>query len=130
MPNPINGLAYFKCYSLSSLSSIKRHSNSFQIQFSDLQLFEKIWNHTGNQNKGHIFLGDHQAYFLQRFYQPHEGYQLGSSFFFPVELSTTFLILGPHMRPFNNLENKIPSDTYWRVQPICNKEPPLEYRQD
>ena len=41
------------------------------------------------------------------------------------------------MRPFNNLENKTPSDTYWRVQLVCKKgqahsslEPPLEYSQD
>ena len=37
----------------------------------------------------------------------------------------------------NNLENKTPSDTYWRVQLVCKKiqanrflEPPLEYNQD
>ena len=40
------------------------------------------------------------------------------------------------MRPFNNLENKTPSDTYRRVQLACIKvkahitEPPLEYNQD
>ena len=41
------------------------------------------------------------------------------------------------MRPFNNPENKTPSDTYWRVQLVCMKiqvdsslEPPLEYNQD
>ena len=40
------------------------------------------------------------------------------------------------MRPSNNLENKTPSDTYWRVQLVCVKvqattslEPPLEYNQ-
>ena len=40
------------------------------------------------------------------------------------------------MMPFNNLENKIPSDTYWRAQLKCVKvqahissEPPLEYNQ-
>ena len=37
----------------------------------------------------------------------------------------------------NNLENKIPLDTYWRFQLVCTKfhvhsslEPPLEYHQD
>ena len=41
------------------------------------------------------------------------------------------------MKPSNNLENKTPSDTYWRVQLVCQKvqahtslEPPLEYNQD
>ena len=41
------------------------------------------------------------------------------------------------MKPSNNLQNKIPSDTYWRVQLVCKKvqvhsssEPPLEYNQD
>ena len=41
------------------------------------------------------------------------------------------------MKPFNNLENMTPSDTYWRVQLVRNKvqahsslEPPLEYDQD
>ena len=41
------------------------------------------------------------------------------------------------MKPFNNLENKTPSDTYWRVLLVCKKvqahsslEPPLEYNQD
>ena len=39
------------------------------------------------------------------------------------------------MKPSNNLENKTPSDTYWRVQLVCKKvqahsclEPPLEYK--
>ena len=41
------------------------------------------------------------------------------------------------MRPSNSLENKIPSDSYWRVQLVYKKvqahsslEPPLEYTQD
>ena len=41
------------------------------------------------------------------------------------------------MRPSNNLENKAPSDRYWRVQLLCVEvqannalEPPLEYNQD
>ena len=41
------------------------------------------------------------------------------------------------MKLFNNLENKTPSGTYWRVQLVCKKvqahsslEPPLEYNQD
>ena len=41
------------------------------------------------------------------------------------------------MRPSNNLENKSPLDTYWRVQLVCKKvqthsslEPPLEYNQN
>ena len=41
------------------------------------------------------------------------------------------------MKPSNNLENKTPSDTYWRVQLVYMKvqahsslEPPLEYNQD
>ena len=38
------------------------------------------------------------------------------------------------MKPSNNLENKAPSDTYWRFQLVCKKvqalEPPLEYNPD
>ena len=41
------------------------------------------------------------------------------------------------MKPFNNLENKTPSNTYLRVQVVCKKvqalsslEPPLKYNQD
>ena len=41
------------------------------------------------------------------------------------------------MRPSNKLENKIPSDTYWRIQLVCMKvhahfslEPTLEYNLD
>ena len=41
------------------------------------------------------------------------------------------------MKPSNNLENKTPSETYWRVQLACKKvqahsslEAPLEYNQD
>ena len=41
------------------------------------------------------------------------------------------------MEACNNLENEIPSDTYWRDQLVCKKvqtpsslEPPLEYNQD
>ena len=40
------------------------------------------------------------------------------------------------MGPFNNLENKIPWETYWCVQLVCMKvqahsslEPPIEYNQ-
>ena len=41
------------------------------------------------------------------------------------------------MLPSNNLENKIPWDTYWRVelvgvrvQALISSKPPLEYNQD
>ena len=41
------------------------------------------------------------------------------------------------MKPSNDLENKTPSDTYWRVQLVCMKvqadsflEPLLEYNQN
>ena len=41
------------------------------------------------------------------------------------------------MKPSNNLENKTPSDTYWRVQLVCKKvqahsslEPLIEYNKD
>ena len=41
------------------------------------------------------------------------------------------------MKPFKNLESRIPSDTYWKIQLVCLKvqvhsslEPPLEYNKD
>ena len=41
------------------------------------------------------------------------------------------------MKPSKNLENKTPSEPYWRVQLVCKQvkarsslEPPLEYNQD
>ena len=41
------------------------------------------------------------------------------------------------MKPSNNVENKTPPNTYWRIQLVCKKvqahsslEPPLEYSQD
>ena len=36
------------------------------------------------------------------------------------------------MKPFNRLEDKTPSDTYWKVQLLCKKvqAAPLEYNQD
>ena len=41
------------------------------------------------------------------------------------------------MKLFNNLEDKTPSGTYWRVQLVCSEvqahsslEPALEYNQD
>ena len=38
----------------------------YQIQLSEnLQLIEKNLNHTGNQKKGQIYLGDQQTYYLQ-----------------------------------------------------------------
>ena len=47
------------------------------------------------------------------------------------------LIQEPQMRPSNNLERKIPSDTFWKDQLINMKvearnslKPPLEYNQD
>ena len=46
-------------------------------------------------------------------------------------------LLTTERRPSNNLENKTPSGTYWRVQLVCVKvqthnsvELPLEYNQD
>ena len=51
--------------------------------------------------------------------------------------SPTYLNAGTADAVFNNLENKIPSDTYWRFQLVCTKvqahsssEPPLECNQD
>ena len=44
---------------------------------------------------------------------------------------------GPQMRPSNDLENKIISDTYWRVQLVCMKvqthsvsQSPMEYNEN
>ena len=41
------------------------------------------------------------------------------------------------MKPSNNMKNKIPSDTYWRVELVCTKvwthsslEPQLQYNHD
>ena len=51
----------------------------------------------------------------------------------------TFLnsLKGPLMKPSDNMKNKIPSDTYWRVELVCTKvrsrsslEPPLQYNHD
>ena len=50
IPNPVESLGYIKCYSLSSSRPIKSPSNFMQLS-KDLQLFEKTWNHTGNQKK-------------------------------------------------------------------------------
>ena len=54
-----------------------------------------------------------------------------------ITSSCTNFSQGPPMKPTNNLENKTPLYTYWRVQLICKKvkahsslEPPLEYNQD
>ena len=45
--------------------------------------------------------------------------------------------LGPQMRPSNDLENKIISDTYWKVQLVCMKvqthsvsQSPMEYNEN
>ena len=41
------------------------------------------------------------------------------------------------MKPFKNLESRIPFDTYWKIQLVClqvqvrsSLEPPLEYNKD
>ena len=46
-------------------------------------------------------------------------------------------IQGSLIKPSNNMENKTPLHTYWKVQLVCKKvpahsslEPPLEYNQD
>ena len=49
-----------------------------------MQLFEKTWNHTVNQKKGHISLGDQQAYYLHVFqilFPPQKEDKQGSIFF-------------------------------------------------
>ena len=42
-------------------------------------------------------------------------------YFLAVDLSITFLNTGTLAKLSNNLENKTPSDTYWRVQLVCKK---------
>ena len=67
MPIPVKSLGYIKCYSSSSPRPVKSSSNSIRCNCQDLQLIEKTKNHTGNQKKVHIFLGDQQSYCLQVF---------------------------------------------------------------
>ena len=86
-----------------------------QIKLSgDLQLFEKTKNHTRNQKKDIIFLGDKKTYNLQVF-KPSTNHRkkinravVFSRASFPNILNYRV----PPMRPSKNLENKIPSDKY------------------
>ena len=63
MPNPVGSFGYTKCCSVVASDLLKALS-----KFSkDLQLIKGTdqENHTGNEKKGHISLGDQQAYYLQ-----------------------------------------------------------------
>ena len=66
LPNSVESLGYIKCYSSSSARPVKSPSNSIRrsavnrVKPVNLQL-----NHTGNQKKGDIYLGDQQSYYLQ-----------------------------------------------------------------
>ena len=66
MLNSVKSLGYINCTArgppdlLQSLAIISDKTKG-------LELIEKTQNHTGNQKKGHICLGDQQSYYLQVF---------------------------------------------------------------
>ena len=66
IPNPVGSFGYTNCCSASSPRPIESFSNLSKLS-KDLQLIKRTdqENHTGSEKKGHISLGDQQAYYLQ-----------------------------------------------------------------
>ena len=68
MSNPVKSLGYIKCYSSSSPRPVKTSSNSIRYNCQKIcSCSRRPKNHTGNQKKDYIFLGDQQVYYLQVF---------------------------------------------------------------
>ena len=68
MLNSVKSLGYIKYHSLSRSRPVKGPSNSIRQNCQKLcSWLGKTQNHTGNQKKGHVSLGDQQSYYLQFF---------------------------------------------------------------
>ena len=65
MPNPVKGLGYINCYRSSRKSSSPSNSSDATVRRSavDREDLKPYWK----SEKGHIFLGDQQFYYLQKF---------------------------------------------------------------
>ena len=111
MPNTVESLGFIKWYSLSSSRPIKIPRISIRYNCQKICSLSKRPNWKTEK-------------------RPHFCRWSTSHFF-------TSFWRGPAVRPSNNLENKIPSDAYWRNQLACMKvqvhsplEPLLKYIQD
>ena len=119
--HPVKILTYIKCYSSSRTRPVKSPQQFYQIQLpKDLQLIKKK-----------TYWKSQKRLYFSRW----STILLFTSF--SKNLLTTERLIQPPMKPSNNLENKTPSDTYWRVQLVWKKvqahsswEPQVEYNQD
>ena len=116
MPIPVVSLGYHKSYSTGSPNPIKIPSNS-------MWLTEKTWHHTGNQKKKLHFLmwSTSLLLFFKDLFINHRQKTNRAVVFSILTSSYHFLMQGLQMRPFNTLENKIPSEKLRRVQLIWMK---------
>ena len=126
MPNPVESLGYIKCYSSSSPRPVKCPSNSIRYNY------KKIWSWL---RRPKTILNSEKWQQFSRW----SIILLFTSFSnnLPTErrlTDSTFLNTGT---TDETLENKTPSNTYWRVQLVCEKvqahsslELPLEFNQN
>ena len=82
-----------------------------------MQLIEKTWNHTQNQEKGHISGRGQQVYYLQVFTNfSNRRKKTNSVAVLSCRPLPTFLNTGTTDQTFQQSGIEIPSDIYWRMQ--------------
>ena len=129
MPSPVESLGCITCYSSSSPRSIKSPSISIRttvkrstVYREDLKPYWKSEKrpHFSKWSTSLLFISSSKTLLITE-------RRLNGRQFLPVYFSQHSQIQGPPKRPSTNLENKIHSDTYWRVQLVwikvyhCNK---------
>ena len=120
MPNPAKSVWYIKCYSSSSLNS----STCNFIRYNCLKMCSwlKRPETIMKIRKKAIILKVTNNCIIYKFFKDFTNHRRKTNrtvgFSCRVFPPTFLKIQGTPMRPSNNLENKTPSDTYWRVQLI------------
>ena len=138
MPYSLESLGYIKCYGSSSPRPVKNPNNSIRCNCQKICIWLRRPKTILEIRKKATFLlviSNSICKFLKDFTNHRKKTNrvvVFSSRPFPTSVYT-----GTTNRPSNNLENKTPSDTYWRVELVCKKgqansslEPLVEYNQD
>ena len=135
MPKPVKSRKCIKCYSSSSPRPAKSPSNSFRCTCQKICSWLRGPKIILEIRKKATFLYLINNPINYKFFKDftNHGKKTNRAIVFSYRPFTNILKYRQHP---NNLENKTPADTYWRVQLVCKKaqahsalEPLMEYNQ-
>ena len=137
MPNPVQSLRYIKFHSLSSLRLIKSPRNSMKCNWKKICSWSRRPKTILEMRKKAWLIEVISKSIVNRFLKDFTNLWKKSKRVLAIDLSLIYLNTGNTYETSKNLENKIPSDNYWRVRLVSINaqshiplEPSLEHNQD